>query len=991
MTGGSRGEGRLPWREEVELRWNAATRTMGKPGIERRVRSKITPTAALLEELADSALLLIDELAASEDVYRWKLTHYSPADRSAVEDQWLVTEVSRRLRERVDRSAATSGPGMPPSKLLESLTATSMELIEHPSIRPSALYGGTTSYLGEPITSFVEQHRRLVLLGEPGSGKSTALQGLVARHLEAGGVAVICSLTDVVRMIRLGNQPDTVQAAMAVVVEAAFASYTVGTSAASAFTAAIQSRSAVIALDALDEVAPRDRDVARTFLETASDTQAQLIVSSRHGGYEKMGSDWFELNVDRLSDEAQLAFLRSYFGDTESDGYQRARAGLKGATSLGETPVLLTIIAAVAEYEVAPTSIGRLYEAYLLRFLRRGWKPAEVRRDRHATRGQFMRTLRRMAWSMIVEDEWVDLSTPAEFFRLLPDSDHAAIQDIIDVDGLLVPHGGSDDPYFQPLRWLHRTLHEHLVGVHLASVIGEDPSRWRERVATLIQKGNEWRVALAHFLGALEADEAKLAIEYLFEFADQGDPGGIIRRGTFEIVAKQEPDSLVRQVAVERYSRDGEWQYLIQLDPNRWAREWPRVREGNAVDVARYFSRSSGVRTSTQVLEAYRRGLLEPGTMFYYLAELDPGTAIQEYARAASQGYREIDTSYDKYASHLTVEQAIAALDVVKDASPYAIYMVLLALSRLHVQIVYSADDPPTGEPYEFVAAVLGEMGHPSIEVPEHIASAVSSGQWGDEIAFLAGQTAITDRTDRTNWCGWARLGRLFRIDILEERNPWLEMSVSGDDASVLEAIGLIETRPNDPESLWKIAEKVQGVLLDEDAAGMSTRQLLHLYKSLYYWYSSCIDRTDTVALFVFELSREFSQDIVRLLRQRMPETLDLLLSEDSLEWVDTRPYDTGWPVNPLKPPANRYIEILRWAGATRRDVTMFFEIDELTDERLSELFDVEFDLADLTPDDLGTVADALYRRGALPLWRPRLLDAIARRTAVEGDSGSIE
>lgn len=272
---------------------------------------------------------------------------------------------------------------------------------------------------------------------------------------------------------------------------------------------------ALIALDGLDEVPARDLDRIHSLLRMLNDFEGTLVVSSRWAGYGGLRDQWQEHCVDNLGSAEARKFFALWFGNEDTEGLNRAQAVLKSPSKAGlvEIPVLLGIVAAVAGEGPVPQSEAHVYARYVSLFLEGKWKPKGARAS-DAARATHLQAARALAWAMATGmtgladgARWESVVTradAAEYARAVDDRDLDldTVTQLIRGHGLLVPIGRSVSEDHQEYAWLHRTVHEHLVGGYLVT-------RFRASGEALglpievFAGATQWREPLRHFFGLL--------------------------------------------------------------------------------------------------------------------------------------------------------------------------------------------------------------------------------------------------------------------------------------------------------------------------------------------------------------------------------------------------------------------------------------------------------------------------------------------------------
>lgn len=232
---------------------------------------------------------------------------------------------------------------------------------------PIAVEDGAAPGKGRRLSMVAEvvRKRRLVLLGDPGSGKSTVVRYLcysIAEHSSAvGGLAGLVPI-----LIRAADYSAATTGGQRLSIFDYIVSEHSERS-GDLFRWALASGRAFVAIDGLDEVvdpAARTR-VARRIEDLAAEfPEDRLLVTSRLVGYRNnpLGLDFSRVTLAEFDDDQALAFLRNWYAavDAESGLGQSTATSKRQAKSLWESinsspgvrklasnPLLLTIIAQV--------------------------------------------------------------------------------------------------------------------------------------------------------------------------------------------------------------------------------------------------------------------------------------------------------------------------------------------------------------------------------------------------------------------------------------------------------------------------------------------------------------------------------------------------------------------------------------------------------------------------------------------------------------------
>jgi formylglycine-generating enzyme required for sulfatase activity len=394
-----------------------------------------------------------------------------------------------------------------------------------------------------PMLEVAIQHNPLVILGDPGSGKSSFVNNLafmlVGARLGIGAlpenwtfgallpVRVLLrelapTLPREAELKRLSTEQreralsDAVRAG----IEKMLAAFDAG-DAATLVRDALEQGKCLVILDGLDEVAPEHRRVTRDAVEAFAGRYAEnrFLVTCRIRSYQSDArlSSFADVTLAPFADEKIGAFVVAWYnalaevGQMPRDQAEKRTADLRDAVrrlqELACNPLLLTTMAVVHTAQVElPRERARLYQRCVEVLLRRWHKhkagESPVLTELGLSESELMAALWQVAFEAHKRGkpgEAADLprSLVLTILAARMNGDHAKAQHFLDhVDeraGLLVGRGGVDELVYT---FPHRTFQEFLAGCHLA--LGERD--FGRQLRMRLHEGDRW--ALAARLGA---------------------------------------------------------------------------------------------------------------------------------------------------------------------------------------------------------------------------------------------------------------------------------------------------------------------------------------------------------------------------------------------------------------------------------------------------------------------------------------------------------
>ncbi|MEV0290706.1 hypothetical protein AB0H36_41810 [Kribbella sp. NPDC050820] len=419
-------------------------------------------------------------------------------------------------------------------------------------------YSGLTWRHGETWTeTLATQHGDLVVLGDPGFGKSTILKMHALALTDAGRRPAYAHLTHFAARLSQRLRPtrdEALDALVAAVLDGLVIDGDAETSAALRSDVAT-GRSEVL-LDGWDEVTDH---AARKAVERGLQTLAlpgRVIVASRITGYTPPLAEAAEFVISTLGREQITAFIDLWHRHSAPASSPKSRllAAMQTSSdfaSLMEVPVLAGFSALIASHSVdMPTRRAPLYARAIELLLSQVWKkdsPA-YSPPNEAERIERIEAASYLAWSMATGDrsaeesqDWGDEVTWRLARTLMPANLRAHVNPLFTQDGLLVRAAplvgghaaGSDVSADAVFIWLHRTIQEYLCAEFMYAKTVRNPESGMVDAAQR-SLADTWFVVLELYAGILSSrhpalDEAwRARLWTLHQHADPADRYGLM-------------------------------------------------------------------------------------------------------------------------------------------------------------------------------------------------------------------------------------------------------------------------------------------------------------------------------------------------------------------------------------------------------------------------------------------------------------------------------
>lgn len=434
-------------------------------------------------------------------------------------------------------------------------------------------WNGHLSGSALPASALIRSQSLTVLLGDPGSGKTTLARKLVLDALQVNQSAIFARLEDL--DAEFAECPNSNPLDAVVLASAKSARIALSRREAAEITKFWHDTSAspLIVLDGLDEVATaagvqEARNTARTLVNLGG----TVIITSRLAGYTQPWQQAkYHFGMLPLDEEKQRAFGTRWFDLTGSENAPERFANALSQESLGailSNPLTLGFVCMIAHHEHVPHTPAAVIDRFIDHFIRAPWKPPEqqiwdVGRVSHL-RAQAISA----AWAMALlkrdqTTRWADTATLAEIASQTTGENALDTYDI----GLLIPHGHLEPrgDTHQSTRWLHRRIHENLVAQQLCTLITQDDPNWKNLINNAVMLPT-WSEAFFQCLDLL-SDHSRIAVtRHLLDEAQLGDtPDADFALAAGLAARKPKKNELTKEVILQLI-KENYWQPSILLD-----------------------------------------------------------------------------------------------------------------------------------------------------------------------------------------------------------------------------------------------------------------------------------------------------------------------------------------------------------------------------------------------------------------------------------------
>lgn len=373
---------------------------------------------------------------------------------------------------------------------------------------------------------------RGIILGDPGFGKTWLLKHEALRLAKSQANKLRCgtpSADDVVLpiFIRLGdiahrmmNGEQNIQKVIADIVTLS------STLTPSWIECQIENGSALILLDALDEVDPHSRPAINTALaHFTRTTKSRILLSSRLAGYQRpfeLADRDTEREVEIIAfDSNQVKSFIDLWFESEPQRGKSLLHTLQIEPALGglaRIPILLSFLCLLAkEDKQLPLKRVQLYETLLSHLLEGRWREEHLREtnsERTEAKLFLLEEIASYFSGQGPDGNWHDLMSTDELAAIIMNSRHAAflrdtahhklgvLWELSERDGILVRAGTPLEQSERqvPYLFLHRTFHEYLLASYLARL---EIKEWATEVQKHLWYDVDWEEPLVLLAGRL--------------------------------------------------------------------------------------------------------------------------------------------------------------------------------------------------------------------------------------------------------------------------------------------------------------------------------------------------------------------------------------------------------------------------------------------------------------------------------------------------------
>jgi HEAT repeat protein len=552
------------------------------------LRSAALAPDSELRDLVD-ALLRQEPVTAAEATLRAA----SPREFAADLTELLTVIETRAVYQNMPRFT-------PPGATINSLTRgfrvlRAMRAEQHRAGAPAAdPYELVMPGEELPVLDWAEvtsHDDRVVLLGDPGMGKSWLIRWETARLARAALDALRSGADPGEVIVPVPLRCDEIIASGATVTEAVLgfllARYPVPQRSQRRLRALIESGNIMLLLDALDELpdkAARHRldDLLGAWL---SDLRASFRIASRIAGYSSIPAPAGTVSVYELQpfpDDEVSRLIEAWELPADVAARVREYASAESTAGMTRIPLLVTLLCAAAHSDAdLPRFTAGIYERVLRSFLAQENRWPQVPESDSSDIDQLLGILAPLAFHFAsLPEGWADQMLGAQVMSVIRSldplfteagGDAAAILRRLSVEsGVLVPVVTPGSGRNRLYQFLHRSIAEYLVAWHLATL---PRAEWLETVRDHLFFDPDWQPALsmlgAAFVLQQHPGEASFLLSFLLDQDD--DPFDRAIFTAARVTAELPTHDFLPQDLTDRLAKRLTW--LIDEDPGSQAAE----------------------------------------------------------------------------------------------------------------------------------------------------------------------------------------------------------------------------------------------------------------------------------------------------------------------------------------------------------------------------------------------------------------------------------
>ncbi|WP_315070683.1 NACHT domain-containing protein [uncultured Microbacterium sp.] len=497
----------------------------------------------LKRRTAERLIADLDAFFASEDARE----QFAPSiDRDEVHERFLTSRrtslsLHRRL-SMVAASLARLSPLYPAHLTVEDLVTDRFVVrFSQPDDEPTEEIAERVAAeimpneLPVPAMQTLAASRRGVLLGDPGSGKSTLVRALVIEEVSSprNGIAVYVRATSLTRGLRepSGSWLDVV----------ARTALSLRLDPPSADDVQELSRllrtetNSLLVVDGIDEVYdPSDRSILNDLIDALSALPGRVLMTSRLTGFRYLHG-WVEFGAMSLGEAAFDTLVRRWYGESRYVEVWQAIGstfGWKEHIGFVQHPVLAGIIANLCGQPSTDLAANRpaLYRQAIAHLCQRLWKSPEQDERSESQVVALIAAYEEAAWNMVAT------STVTSYVELVEAGVDA---ELVRTGELLQPSAlDSDAVVDQPWTWIHSSFADYLVALRLHRLIKSAPAEATRALQEAIQHAEGWIESLTFLIEMVTPRQRAWIARTWAAFAREGDPGGVIEANATRLISE---------------------------------------------------------------------------------------------------------------------------------------------------------------------------------------------------------------------------------------------------------------------------------------------------------------------------------------------------------------------------------------------------------------------------------------------------------------------